>query len=59
MDIVVLFVFGIVALAAGIWIGVGAPGMKFKPRYTRHHSGKRGLNPIAWGRTHHTTRRRR
>lgn len=59
MDLWIFLVLGILALGIGIWIGVGAPGWPHKPQYTRRHTSKRGLNPIAWGRTHHSTRRRR
>lgn len=49
---------GIVALALGIWIGVGAPGIRHEPRYRRRHESKRSMNPIAWGRTPDRERRR-
>ena len=46
------FIFLSVAVfAVGLWIGVGAPGWPVKPDGVRHHTQKRPINPIAWGRT--------
>ena len=48
----------ILALAIGIWIGMGAPGWPHKPKYYREHTQQRNLNPIAWGRTSNRERQR-
>ncbi len=41
----------ILALAVGIWIGIGAPGWPVPPTYERGRLEKREINPIAWGRS--------
>jgi hypothetical protein len=54
-----LWILGaIVALAVGVWIGVGAPGIRHKPSTERRHTSHRNLNPIAWGRTSNRERQR-
>lgn len=54
-----LYVLGaVLALAVGIWIGIGAPGWPHKPKYHRDHTTHRNLNPIAWGRTSNRERQR-
>ncbi len=55
-----LMVLGaVLVLALGIWIGIGAPGWPHQPTYRRRHTDKRPLNPVQWGRQHHTSRSRR
>jgi|GEM_PF-2320999 len=46
----------VLALALGIWIGIGAPGWPHKPSHERRHTSQRNLNPIAWGRTSNRSR---
>ena len=41
----------VLALAIGVWIGLGAPGWPYHQDGPRRHTEKRNLNPIAWGRT--------
>lgn len=48
----------VVALALGVWIGIGAPGWPHKPTSERRHTSHRHLNPIAWGRTSNRERQR-
>ncbi len=59
-----MILFAILALAAGIWIGVGAPGWPHKPPQggKRRKLEKRSINPVQWGRggaDRHTDRRNR
>lgn len=46
----------VLALAAGVWVGLGAPGWPHPPDSDRRHTQRRALNPIAWGKS--TSRRR-
>ncbi len=48
----------VVALAVGVWIGVGAPGWPHRPSTERRHTSHRNLNPIAWGRTSNRERQK-
>lgn len=50
MTTVLLIAGAVLALAIGIWIGIGAPGWPHEPSTTRRHTTTRNLNPIAWGR---------
>ncbi|MGH7457828.1 MAG: hypothetical protein ACREKN_01935 [Longimicrobiaceae bacterium] len=59
----VLLVAGLIAgFAAGVWIGLGAPGWPHRERRSSARGRrlqKRPLNPVAWGRRRHTSRRER
>ncbi len=40
----------VLALALGVWIGLGAPGWPLPPEGRTRRLEKRSLNPVAWGR---------
>lgn len=47
-------IFAVLALALGIWIGLGAPGWPHKDSGgKRRHLRKRPVNPISFGRQTH------
>jgi hypothetical protein len=51
----------LIALAVGIWLGLGAPGWphkEAKPGSTRRRLEKRNINPIAWTRRDSSRRNR-
>jgi len=58
MSPTVLILAAVLALAVGVWIGLGAPGWPFKPPAGRRHRNTRPINPIQWGKTSHSSRRR-
>lgn len=41
----------ILALAVGVWVGLGAPGWPWQPEGRSSKLERRPINPIAWGRT--------
>jgi hypothetical protein len=41
----------VIALALGVWIGLGAPGWPVPPEARSRRLEKRSINPVAWGRT--------
>lgn len=51
MDLWIALVVAVLALAVGVWIGIGAPGWPHQPRYHRNHDEQRGINPIQIGRS--------
>lgn len=60
----ITIVLAVLALALGIWIGLGAPGWPQKPPPAggkRRRLEKRSINPVQWGRSgaDRRTRRRR
>jgi hypothetical protein len=54
----IALVGAVLALAVGVWIGVGAPGWPHRPSTERRHTSHRNLNPIAWGRTSNRERQK-
>lgn len=46
-----LVVGAVLALAVGVYIGLGAPGWPTEPERERRHTERRPLNPVAWGKT--------
>ena len=41
----------VLALALGIWIGLGAPGWPVPPEPRSRRLEKRNINPVTWGRS--------
>jgi hypothetical protein len=46
----IVILTAVLALAIGIWIGLGAPGWPHDPPAGRRHRNTRPLNPIQGGR---------
>lgn len=57
-----MITIALLALAIGIWIGLGAPGWPHKQPQggsLRRRSAKRPINPIAWARPRESEHRAR
>jgi hypothetical protein len=50
MTAFLLIAGAVLALALGIWIGLGAPGWPIPPEGRSRRLEKRNINPVAWGR---------
>jgi hypothetical protein len=51
MTVFLLIAGAVLALALGIWIGLGAPGWPVPPEARSRRLERRSINPVAWGRT--------
>lgn len=51
MTEILLIVGAVLALALGIWIGLGAPGWPVPPEPRSRRLEKRNINPVMWGRS--------